>query len=381
MNLGLTRKNVLSIIKIIFFAAILIACSSCQKKNQNQSRILNRTYKEPIIEGRKAIKKFLMTTFTPGLSISVSHNNEIIWSEGYGLASKELKVPASRDTKYRIGNTSQMFTVFTIAKLQEEGKLDVNDSFYEYIADFPKKKKEFTIKQLGVNSAGFAPDSPGLLTNNKKFKNLKEYISFYENDALIYEPGTYFENSTYSTSLLGILAEHITGTFYDKLVKNTILDTLKLTNTTIDNPYIIIENRTAYYHHDYFARQVNAPFVDLRFISPVHGFICTADDLNRAAQTVLEPGFFTQETLDLFFTPYTLESGYQTNRGFGWWIMSDPERTAYVQLGSTTGGGSTVAVYPDEKLVISICANIQDENFEFPVKRIAEAFLKFMESE
>ncbi len=378
MNLRLIIRNVQSFIKIIFFAGIFFTYSSCQRKTQDTSRILNKTYKEPILEGREIIRDYLITTFTPGLSVSVSYNNEIIWSEGYGLASKELKVPASRDTKYRIGSTSQMFTAFAIAKLQEEGKLDINDSFYKYVPNFPKKQEEFTLKQLGVNSAGFGADDPTITLNKNNFKNLKDYISFYEDNPLAYKPGTRIYESAYSTSLLGVLAEEVSGTFYDKLVKTTILDTLKLNDTKIDIPFWIIDNRTEYYFNDYMARQVNAPYVDLRFMSPANGFLSTADDLNRAAQTLLKPGFFTQESIDLFFTPDTLKDGTPTNRGFCWWVMEEEERTAYVQLGSIIGGSSIITVYPKEKLVITACTNIQDENYEFPAKHIAELFIKHL---
>ncbi len=376
MNLRLFTKNAFLFIKLIFLASIFITYSSCQKRIENESRILDKNYKNEIIEGRKVIRDFLVASFTPGLSISVSYNNKIVWSEGYGQASKELKVPASRKTKYRIGETSEMFTTFAIAKLQEEGKLNIDSSFYNYIPHFPKKRHEFTLKQLGVNSAGFLNDHHEILINPNKLKNLKEYIRFHKDDSLVYKPGTYSEKSVYSSALLGTVAEEITGKFYQVIVKDMILDTLKLNDTKIDNPFIIIDNRSDYYYHDYLARQINAPYVDLRFIAPVHGFISTADDLNRAAQTIMEPGFFKQETLDLFMTPYELEGGHKTNRGFGWWITKDPENTSYIQLGATTGGTSIIAVYPEEKLVITVCSNIQDKDFEFPARAIANIFFK-----
>ncbi len=381
LEIIMTRK--ISIL-ILTTAIVLFTASSCKinKKDSNSGKILNKEYKEQIIKGREELRTFLFTSRVPGLSISVSIDNKIVWSEGIGHASKELNSPATRNTKFRIGNTSKMLTALTLAKLQEKGMVDLNKSYYEFIPEFPKKQFDFSPYLLGVNSAGFAPDSPDLVKNPNNFKSLKEYISFYENDTLVYEPNTYLLDSELSYALLGILAEDITETYYPKLLQETLLDTLKLSNTIIDDPYRIIDGRSECYYRDYIARLINAPKLDLRFLAPISGYLSTADDLNILSQTLLAPGFFSEESLDLFFTPNTLNDGKKTNRGFGWVIYEGPEgELAYVQLGSVIGGSSVIVIYPKEKLVLTACTNLDDNSGDFPSKALCNIFLERIRSE
>ena len=374
------KKSTLRISVIKTFAALLaviLSFSSCNKKKPANGPIYKKEFKQAILDSRQTLATHMVTGFTPGTSVCVSIDGEIVWSEGLGLASKELNAPVTRETKFRIGSSSQMFTTFLIAKMQEEGMLDLDDSFYDYIPDFPKKAFDFTPRMLGAQVAGFPEiSSSQLLQMDKSIRTLKDYISEYENDSLGYEPNTYYHKSEYSLALLGILAEDLTEKSYSSLIKETILDTLKLENTTLDNQMNIIPNRSDAYHRDYIARLINAPKLNLTPVAPALGFLSTADDLNKAAQQILAPGFFNQESIDLFHTPYELSSGHELNSSFGWLVIQDRNgRKLLAQAGTTIGGTSVIAVYPEEKLVVSVCSNLGDEMTELPVLQIADNFL------
>lgn len=360
--------------------AVFLSFSSCKKEKTTDDPIYSMTYKEAIMDCRRELNGFMLTSSIPGISVCVSIEGELVYSEGIGLANKELNAPARRNTKFRIGSTSQIFTNYLIAKLQEEGALDVDNSFYDYIPDFPKKRYDFTLRMLANQVAGF-PESPNHTpVENRDLKSLKAYISKHENDSMVYEPGTYFLKSDFSIALLGILAEDITQKNYSKLIREMILDTLHLENTLLDNSLQIIPNRSACYHRDYIARLVNAPDVNLLPAAPALGFLSTADDLNQAARQIMEPGFFTQETIDLFREPYQLSTGQQLRSSFGWIVTSDQSgRKLTAQVGATMGGSSAIAVFPDQKLVVSMCSNLGDEMQELPILQVANHFLKYLD--
>ena len=372
----LLRKSVLP------FTVILLISSACSKKESqiNNRLVLNTTYKNEILEGQKALSIYLMTSRTPGLSVSVSIDGETVWSEGVGVANYELEVPATPETKYLLGRPSQMFTNFLIAKLQEEGKLDVNKSFYDYVPYFPKKKWDFTSYQLGTYSAGFRENKYTEVLNKNEFDDYKDYIEYYKNDTLSYEPNTSYLQSDYGTCLLGLLAEEVSKKPYSDLIEEKILTPLGLSETSLDNNYYITKNRSGKYNQDKFAFLINAPSIDFNLYAPAYGFISTADDLNKAGQCVLNTDFFNQESLDLFFSKNKIthekEGDYVTNRGFGWWVAEDSSnRIGYAQHGSTIGGNSMLVVFPEQKLVVSICANKDDQYAELPTGTIANIFL------
>lgn len=370
-------RTISAIRTIVPILVIILSFSSCNKKKPENGPIYKKEFKQAILDARKELATHMITSFTPGTSVSVSVDGEIVWSEGLGMASKELNTPVTRDTKFRIGSSSQLFTAFLIAKMQEEGLLDLDDSFYDYIPEFPKKDFDFTLRMLAVQTAGFPESSQSqMLQQDSQIRTLKDYISEYENDPLVYEPNTYYFRSDYSLALLGILAEDLTKKSYSSLIRENILDTLRLDNTVIDNQMSIIPNRSNAYHRDYIARLVNAPKVNLAPMAPAVGFLSTADDLNKAAQQIMAPGFFSQESIDLFQEPHELSTGQQLNSSFGWLATVDRDgRKLLGQAGSTIGGSSVIAVYPEEKVVVSICSNLGDEMDELPVLKIASHFL------
>jgi len=293
-----------------------------------------------------------------------------------GYANCELKSFAKPETKYRIGRTSQLFAAMLIARLQDEGKLNIKDSFRKYVPNYPAKQHDFSILNLGTHSAGFPETSNLLLMNKGNLSDLRAFIQTTENDTLVYPPNEYYAVNDYGPCLLGILAETVCKKPYTKLVKEMLLDTLGLAETVLDNPTYITDNRAAPYYRNFVAQVVNAPAIDSRFVAPAYGYLSTADDLNKLGQLMMNEEFFSEESYDLFFTKNKLNNDYISDFGFGWSIFTDREgRKVYVQEGTTIGGSSFLAIFPDQKLVISLCTNIEDSSESLPSGKIAQLFL------
>ncbi|PTN08077.1 serine hydrolase [Mangrovibacterium marinum] len=360
-------------------AILLFTLASCSQKPHNPRVVLNRDYKNEILKGREAIQLYLIGG-NFGVSVSVSVDGQTVWSEGLGYANYELKSPASPQTKYRIGRSSQMFAAMAIARLQEQGKLNVHDSFRKYVPNYPEKQYDFSIYNLGTHTAGFPETDNSLLMNPDKLKDLKAYVHASDNDSLVYPPNEYFNVSDYGSCLLGILAETLEHKSYPKLVQEMLLDTLGLHETMIDNPGYITANRAAPYSRNFIAQIMNAPAIDSRFVAPAYGYLSTADDLNKLGQKLMNREFFSDESYDLFFTRNKLKNGYVSELGFGWTIFEDRQgRTVYIQQGSTIGGSSFLAIFPEQKLVVSLCTNIEDRTESMPSAKIAQLFLDRIE--
>ena len=363
--------------RLIYLCLVVLFFTACINREKPTDRIINRQYKTEILESKKLLRDFLFTTFTPGLSVSVSYNNEIIWSEGLGLASKELNAPVSRGTKFRIGTTTYVFTAALLAKLHYQGLLNIDSSLYAYIPNYPLLKHDFSLRMLGVCSAGFRPTRTTDLQQYNVLRTLKEYVSTFENDELSYEPDTYFAMSDFGVSLLGVVAEQVTQNNYDKLLNEKIIEPLALKNTLFDNATMITPQRSDFYSVDYIARLVNAPTMNFSALQPVHGLLSTADDLNYFAQQLLQPGFFTIKELTLFSQKHKLKNGVEIGRSFGWHVIDDNNMPKIIaSIGNTIGGSSAVVIYPDQKLVVTVCSNKAEELSELPANNIAKLFLK-----
>lgn len=355
--------------------------TACSPKNNNENKALfNKQYKEAIVEGQQELRQYLLTSFTPGASVAVAHKGELIWSQGAGLANKELNVKVDRNTKFRIGTNSQMLTTFLIAQLHQQGKLHLDSSFYHYVPEFPLKEHDFSPFMLGAHVAGFPETNTNYLEELDSIDSFRSYLDVFDEEPLVYQPGAFYARSDYGIALLAVMAEEVSAVPFSRLLKNQVLDTLGLQNTVPDMPLIITENRSAPYALDYIARLINARYINMMPFLPVQGYLSTPEDMVKAAQQMIKPGFFNEETLRRMTTPYKLNDGREINYGFGWIITSDRfGRTVYGSIGRTLGGASMVMVYPEQELVVAMCSNKPDEVSELPADKIAYNFLKMID--
>ena len=58
----------------------------------------------------------------------ISRDGKIVFAKGYGLANRELDVPNTAQTRFRLGSITKQFTAVAILLLAERGKLGVQDS-------------------------------------------------------------------------------------------------------------------------------------------------------------------------------------------------------------------------------------------------------------
>jgi CubicO group peptidase (beta-lactamase class C family) len=127
---------------------------SCQKKTTDPSIIRSGKYKQSVVEAYHKVGLFCTINYVPGLTVAVSINNQVVWADGFGFSSSELKTKASPTHKFRIGQVSELITTLTAAKLYEEGKLKIDRPVAEFLPELSKKPAKYTIYQLGVHASG-----------------------------------------------------------------------------------------------------------------------------------------------------------------------------------------------------------------------------------
>lgn len=85
-----------------------------------------------------------------GFSVAVAVNGRVVWAQGYGYADLEQKVAVTPATKFRIGSVSKSLTAAAVARLVQQGKLDVDAPVQRYVPTFPDKGVVITTREVGV---------------------------------------------------------------------------------------------------------------------------------------------------------------------------------------------------------------------------------------
>jgi len=353
---------------------ILFSHSTCKK---NKTEVLyDRTYVKEIKAARKDAVFYLTRNFVPGGTFAIAKAGKIIYSEGMGLASEDLEVPVTRNTKFRIGQVSELFTNLIYQKMVEDGTLHPDSVVQHYYPDFPEKQFKLPLRHLADHTSGIREPNG----EEKDWRGLnvtmQAGIDNFKADSLVFTPGMYLVPHMYDYNLLGVIMEKVTGKNFSTVLKQFVTDTLNLENTVTDNPFISIKGRSVFYDHNFIAQKVNATTRDMRFRSPSEGLLSNAEDLVKFGNALLYSDYFSDEIKARLFEPVTLYNAVPSNMANGWILMEDREgRTIYGRSGTVTGGGAALLVYPEEELVVACAVNLGAISDDYPVFTMAQHFL------
>jgi CubicO group peptidase (beta-lactamase class C family) len=162
----------------------------------------------------------------------VKSKGKVILSKSYGYADKEKQLTGNEHTTYRIGSLSKSFTSVIINQLMAEGKVNANAQVKTYIPWFANG--DVTIDQLLTHRSGipeyFSNDSLERQILTKSF-TLKEVVQKLCSDTLEFKNGTSFHYSNSNFAVLALIAQEVTQTPFEILLKQRIFDPLQMTDT------------------------------------------------------------------------------------------------------------------------------------------------------
>src|SRR5688500_13164351 len=84
---------------------------------------------------KSSIEKILIVTNSPGAGIAIVTKDGPVWVSGLGKANIEKNVVADEHTLFRIASISKMFVALSILKLEEQGKLTLEDEVRSHVPE------------------------------------------------------------------------------------------------------------------------------------------------------------------------------------------------------------------------------------------------------
>ncbi|XP_063268378.1 serine beta-lactamase-like protein LACTB, mitochondrial [Prinia subflava] len=101
-----------------------------------------RGFGAAVERSRDLVRRIKDEAGIPGILVGVSVDGKEVWSEGLGYADVENRVVCKPETVMRIASISKCLTMMAVAKLWEEGKLDLDAPVQKYVPEFPEKVYE-----------------------------------------------------------------------------------------------------------------------------------------------------------------------------------------------------------------------------------------------
>lgn len=342
------------------------------------NQLFAQTTTKEFNKAERIIKKMIRKRKVPGLAITVSKGQEVLWSEGFGYANVKKKIPVSPDkTIFRIGSVSKPIAATALLKMVEERAIDLDSSVYAYLPYFPKKKYDITIKQLGGHLSGIRNYKGNEFKNNKPL-SIREGVGLFENDSLLFQPGTNHAYTSYNWNLISLAIEEQAKVPFEDYVKARVLIPFKMHHTFADKNDDTIPNKAIFYRKAGRRRFKPVSKVNNYFKLAGGGYLSTSEDVNRFGNALLNDSLVSQKALKPFITTQSTSDNRLTYYGIGFQASFDHSGRPYFgHVGNGLGGYGIFYVYPENGVVLSILMNCSnpniDENFNELIDAIFEA--------
>ena len=95
----------------------------------------------------------------PGLAIAIVKDGKVVATKGYGVTDLETKKPVDANTLFMIASNTKAFTGTSLAMLEKQGRISLNDKVIKYLPYFalnnPEITKMVTIEDVLSHRLGF----------------------------------------------------------------------------------------------------------------------------------------------------------------------------------------------------------------------------------
>ncbi|MFK8267950.1 serine hydrolase domain-containing protein [Capnocytophaga cynodegmi] len=368
---------------ILLFSSILSFFQSLLGQNKplsdievfrkNPSEVTS--FEEARESAEKIIHFLLQEKRIPGVSVTITKQNHVIWQKGYGYADIEKKKGIEpQKTLFRVASVSKPLSAVVLARLQDKKEFDWNLSLYEYVPDFPKKPFDFTIKQLGGHIAGIRSYKGNEMVNNKPL-SIEEGINFFKNDILEFAPGTKYLYSSFNWNLISLAMERCLNKKFDDIASEEVLKPLNMNNTFPDKGKIIKNEAIPYSGSKKEFKP--AAMVHNYYKLAGGGFLSTSEDIAKLGNVVICHDFLSQETESEMLTSLCIDDDNETGYSIGWQSSKDWNgRPYYGHIGNGVGGYAWFYVYPQEQVVVTMLFNVTNPQIDIYLQRITDFILE-----
>jgi len=340
----------------------------------------------------------LIKTNDSGLAVLVAQDGEILFEKGYGLADREHDIAVTAQTTFRIGSITKQFTASAVLKLQEEGKLSVNDKLSKYIPDFPRGD-EVSLRHLLTHTSGIHnyTDEPDFVSRVTNATTTEAIIEEIKNDSFDFDPGTKWRYDNSGYLLLGYIVEKVSGQSYGDFLHKNFFQPLGMTNTGVYRAHPGLPNEALGYSLGRSAstwifwgegfclgnrRFEKALNWNMSWAGGAGALYSTVEDLDRWNEGVFNGRVLDAASLKAAFTPVKMPFWERTafaiafnergiGYGFGWLVSRRRGLQEISHSGGLHGFKSCLLRVPDEKFTVVVLANALPGRWKADPDRLA----------
>lgn len=335
---------------------------------------------EAWVEGYFSLVERIAGGVHHGTSVAVSACGQIVWQAAFGWADIEQQTPVTIDTLFRAGSVAKTLTSPLLAQAEARGELDLDADIRDYLTDFPEKEHVFSTRQLAGHLAGIRHYAGDEFMSNVRYDTVSDGLVIFQDDPLLFEPGTQYSYSSYGWNLLSAVVEGAAGRDYLDLMQSNVFDPAGMDSTFAEGREDTPGGQVSFYYYD----QENQ---SIEIAAPVNnsikwasgGFLSTPTDLLRFSQAMEDGTLVSAEAFAVLRQSLHTADGTATDYGLGWALDMLPRQlggtamvyseedvvtttaifegmTSYGHTGGSVGGSTVFVTVRDEDTVFTVAA-------------------------
>jgi CubicO group peptidase (beta-lactamase class C family) len=311
----------------------------------------------------------------PGVSMAVVHDQDLLWTHGFGFADRERKAGASADTIYSICSISKLFTAIGVLQLRDVGRIELDDPVSQHLPWFDIQQSfpdapPITVRGILTHSAGLPRESDHSYWTYPEysFPARDEILDRLSEQKTLYPEGRYFQYSNLGLTLAGEIVAQVSGEPYAEYSRRRILDPLGLSDTSTEIP---VEHRGGRFAMGYGGKRRGGgreplTFLQVKGIAPAAGYASTVLDLAKFASwqfRLLEKGgeeVLKASTLREMQRVHWMDPDWKTTWGLGFSVSRRDDKTFVGHGGACPGFRSDLLLQTKEKFAAVSMANASD---------------------
>lgn len=189
-------------------------------------------------EARARLAAFMDRAAAEGFrgAVAVVRGDDTLLEAGYGEINPgdpDDDRPITPATVSTVGSITKQLTGTAILKLEEAGKLSVDDPITKYLDGVPEDKRGITIHHLLTHQAGF----PGAIGDDRERVGRDEYVRRALAIGLLFPPGERYEYSNVGYSLAAAIVEKASGRPYEEYLRAELFAPAGMDDTGYHRPW------------------------------------------------------------------------------------------------------------------------------------------------
>jgi len=314
------------------------------------------------------IENLMAENQIPGLALSIVHNNEIVYTQGYGVTGPDGTF-VTPQTPFILGSTTKSFTALAVMQLVEAGKIDLDAPIQTYLPWFtladPQEAKQITTRHLLTQTSGISTldGDKDMTSDDMSGTALEDNIRGLGDISLNRPVGESFAYANSNYDILGLIVQTVSGQSYESYIEEYIYTPLEMANSYTSKAEAEA-NGLAVGHTYYFGSPKvfdDAPHPRRKL--PAGFLISSAEDLGHYLIAQLNEGGYGDvqillpESIALMQQPAIEYGNNDMSYAFGWRTNLVGGEPSVRHGGDTSNFHSDLAFSPNRGLGVAVVIN------------------------